>query len=271
MPERTSRSEPDAAEASSDLVQSLVRGLSVIRAFDEMHPELTLSDVARRTGVSRAAARRFLLTLVSVGYVRTDGRIFSLSPRVLELGQAYLSSLSLPGVAQPHLDTLVAKGGESASMAVLDGAETVSVARATVRRNVLILSNMVGTRFPAYAGAMGRVLLANQPAEWLDRYLSTEDFKKLTPRTEVEPERLRAVLTRVREQEYCFVNEELGEGLRSCAVPIRTPGGDVVAAINLSVHYSRLSADSVRRTLLPPLQETRRDIENDLKVVLGGA
>jgi IclR family pca regulon transcriptional regulator len=252
---------------SSFLVQSLIRGLAVIRAFDETHPELTLSDVARRTGFSRAAARRFLLTLVEVGYVRTDGRNFSLSPRVLELGQSYLASLSLPGIAQPHLNALVAKVGESASMAVLDGAETVSVARAAVRRNVLILSNMVGTRFPAYAGAMGRVLLAYQPDEWLEHYLATEDFKKLTPRTEVEPDRLRALLAKVREQDYCFVNEELGEGLRSCAVPIRTAAGELVAAINLSVHYSRLGADTVRRSLLPPLKQARRDIEDDLKLL----
>jgi IclR family pca regulon transcriptional regulator len=259
-----------SSENSTDLVQSLVRGLAVIRSFDEMNPEQTLSDVARRTGLDRAAARRLLLTLVSVGYVRLDGRNFRLSPRVLELGQSYMSSLSLPSIAQPHLDALVAKAGESASLGVLDGAETVTVARATQRRDVLILTNMVGTRFPAYAGAMGRVLLANQPQEWLDQYLATANFEKRTSRTEVDPDRLRALLVKTREQEYSFINEELGEGLRSCAVPIKTPAGKVVAAINLSVHYSRISAESVRRMLLPPLQEARRDIEADLKAVAGG-
>jgi IclR family pca regulon transcriptional regulator len=270
MSEGVNDSDAGGAE-SAGLVQSLIRGLSVIRSFDENHAELTLSDVARRAGMSRAAARRFLLTLVAVGYVRTDGRAFSLSPRVLELGQAYLASLSLPGIAQPHLDALVAKVGESASMAVLDGADIVSVARATVRRRVLILSNTVGTRFPAYAGAIGRVLLANQPKEWLDHYLATTDFRKLTPHTEVEPDRLRTLLGKVRDQDYCFVNEEMGEGLRSCAVPIRNPAGEVVAAINTSVHYSRLSAESVRKAMLPPLREARRDIEDDLRVVPGTA
>jgi IclR family pca regulon transcriptional regulator len=268
MTERDNR--PDSG-ASENIVQSLVRGLSVIRSFDEMHPEQTLSDVARRTGLDRAAARRLLLTLVSEGYVRLDGRDFQLSPRVLELGQSYLASLSLPRIAQPHLDALVAKAGESASLAVLDGTEIVTVARATQRRNALILTNMVGTRFPAYAASIGRILLAYQPPEWLDDYLATQEFPKRTPRTEVDPVRLRALLAKVRDQGYSFVNEELGEGLRTCAVPIQTPDGKVVAAINLSVHYSRLSADSVRRMLLPPLKETRRDIEADLKAVAAKA
>jgi IclR family pca regulon transcriptional regulator len=255
------------SNASDHIVQSLVRGLSVIQSFDEMHPEQTLSDVARRTCLDRAAARRLLLTLVSEGYMRLDGRNFRLSPRVLTLGQSYLASLSLPSIAQPHLDAMVAQAGESASLAVLDGTEIVTVARATQRRDVLILTNMVGTRFPAYAASIGRVLLAHQPPEWLDNYLATEDFQKRTSRTEVDPARLRTVLAKVRDQEYSFVNEELGEGLRTCAVPIQTPDGKVVAAINLSVHFSRLSADSVRRMLLPPLKETRRAIEADLKTV----
>lgn len=254
---------------STDIVQSLLRGLAVIRSFDETHPEQTLSEVARRTGLDRAAARRLLLTLVSAEYVRLDGRSFRLSPRVLELGQSYLSSLSMPSIAQPHLDALVASAGESASLAVLDGTDAVTVARATRRRDVLILNNMVGTRFPAHAAAIGRVLLANKPPEWLQHYLATENFEKRTSRTEVNPERLRALLEKVREQGYAFVNEELGIGLRTCAVPIQAPGGKVVGGINLSVHYSNLPADSVRRMLLPPLREARRAIEADLGSVVG--
>jgi IclR family pca regulon transcriptional regulator len=265
MPEQ--QSEGDAGVASGELVQSLIRGLAVIRTFDGEHPELTLSDVARRTGLSRAAAGRFLRTLEAIGYVRTDGRLFSLRPRLLELGQAYLASLSLPELAQPHLDALVAQVGESASMAVLDGTETISVARSVARGRMLILANTVGTRFPAYAGAMGRVLLANQPDDWLEKYLATEKFEKLTPSTVVEPSELHAVITRVREQEYSFVNEELGEGLRSCAVPVRNRAGEVVAAINISVHFSRLSPEEVRDQLLPPLREASRDIEADFRAV----
>lgn len=260
-----SEGQPDGGNgaASGELVQSLIRGLAVIRSFDAEHAELTLSDVARRTGLSRAAAGRFLRTLEAVGYVRTDGRLFSLRPRVLELGQAYLSSLSLPELAQPHLDALVAQVGESASMSVLDGAETISVARSVARGRILILANTVGTRFPAYAGAMGRVLLASQPAAWLDSYLETQKFEKLTPTTVVDPAELRSVIAVAGAQEYSFVNEELGEGLRSCAVPIKNRGGDVVAAINISVHFSRLSPENVRDQLLPALREARRDIEAD--------
>src|SRR4051794_23692642 len=152
-------SPPDVPARGTHFVQSLERGLAVIRAFDAEAPELTLSDVARRTGMSRAAARRFLLTLADLGYVRTDGRQFSLSPRVLELGYAYLSSLSLPEVAEPHLEALVAEVRESSSMSVLDGGDIVYVARVPVSRIMTVAIN-VGTRFPAYATSMGRVMLA---------------------------------------------------------------------------------------------------------------
>jgi IclR family pca regulon transcriptional regulator len=143
-------------------VQSLQRGLAVIRAFDAGHPELTLSEVARLCGLTRAAARRFLLTLADLGYVRTDGRLFSLTPRVLELGYAFLSSLTLPEVAEPHLERLVAEVRESSSLSVLDGDDIVYVARVPTSRIMTVAIN-VGTRFPAYATSMGRVLLAALP------------------------------------------------------------------------------------------------------------
>ncbi|GAB3905981.1 hypothetical protein GCM10027612_76470 [Microbispora bryophytorum subsp. camponoti] len=143
-------------------VQSLARGLAVIRAFDAASPELTLSEVARKTGLTRAAARRFLLTLAGLGYVRTDGRLFSLSPRVLELGYAYLSSLSLPEVALPHLERLAAEVHESASVSVLDDTDIVYVARVPTAR-IMRVTIAIGTRFPAYCTSMGRVLLAGLP------------------------------------------------------------------------------------------------------------
>ena len=156
------------AEArNSDFVQSLERGLSVIRAFDEDHRELTLSDVARATGLTRAAARRFLLTLVKLGYVHFDSGRFSLRPRVLELGFAYLSSLSLPEVAQPHLEALVAKVNESSSISVLDDMDVVYVVRVPTRR-IMSITLAVGTRLPAYATSMGRVLLASLSTDELD-------------------------------------------------------------------------------------------------------
>src|SRR6476619_7621189 len=164
---------------AAHFVQSLGRGLAVIRAFDEQHPELTLSDVARSTGLTRAAARRFLLTLCDLGYVRSDGRWFSLTPRVLELGYAFLSSLSLTDVAEPHMERLVAEVHESSSVSVLDGADIVYVARVPTSR-IMTVSINVGTRFPAYATSMGRVLLAEHPD--LDGYLERVELLSLSPR-----------------------------------------------------------------------------------------
>ncbi len=249
-----------------DFVQSLERGLAVIRAFDVEHPQLTLSDVARATGLTRAAARRFLITLVELGYMRTDGRLFALRPRVLDLGYAYLSSLSLPEVAQPHMEALVAEVHESCSVSVLDGDEVVYVARVPTRR-IMAVAISVGTRFPAYATSMGRVLLAAQPAEWLDEYLCRADLQPLTRRTITDAGKLRATLARVRSQGFALVDQELEEGLRSLAVPVHDPGGAVVAAMNVSAHASRASSDAIRRELLPPLLHAVRLIEEDL---LGG-
>ncbi len=247
-----------------EFVQSLERGLAVIRAFDADTPELTLSDVARSTGLTRAAARRFLLTLVELGYVRTDGRRFGLRPRILELGYAYLSSLSLPEVAQPHLEALVAEVHESCSVSLLDGHDIVYVARVPTKR-IMTVAISVGTRFPAYATSMGRVLLANQPTEWLDSYLETVELKPLTPRTVTDPAKLRSTLTRIRNQGFAVVDQELEEGLRSMAVPIHDASGTVVAAMNVSARTSRGSSETIRRELLPPLQSAATQLESDLR------
>jgi IclR family transcriptional regulator, pca regulon regulatory protein len=247
-----------------DFVQSLERGLAVIRAFDADHPQLTLSEVARATGLTRAAARRFLLTLVELGYVRTDGRLFALRPRVLELGYAYLSSLSLPEVALPHLEALVAQVHESSSLSVLDGEDVVYVARVPTRRIMTVTIN-VGTRFPAYATSMGRVLLAAQPEDWFEEYLATAELRPLTRRTITDPGRLRAVVSRARGQGFALVDQELEEGLRSLAVPVHGEDGRVVAAMNVSAHASRGTSDAIRRALLPPLQEAARRLEDDLR------
>ncbi|MFF0658971.1 MULTISPECIES: IclR family transcriptional regulator [Micromonospora] len=254
----------EEAARSPEFVQSLERGLAVIRAFDAEHPQLTLSEVARATGLTRAAARRFLLTLVELGYMRTDGRLFSLRPRILELGYAYLSSLSLPEVAMPHMEALVAQVHESCSMSVLDGDEVVYVARVPTKR-IMTVGISVGTRFPAYATSMGRVLLAGQPAEWLDDYLAKADLKPLTRRTTTDPAKLRAVLTKIAAQGYAIVDQELEEGLRSLAAPIHGENGSVIAAVNVSAHASRGSSEVIRRELLPPLLETAKRIEEDLR------
>jgi IclR family pca regulon transcriptional regulator len=247
-----------------EFVQSLERGLAVIRAFGPDDPELTLSDVARRTDLTRAAARRFLLTLVDLGYVRSDGKHFALTPRVLELGYAYLSSLSLPEIAEPHLERLAAQVRESSSVSVLDGDEIVYVGRVPTSR-IMRVSINVGTRFPAYATSMGRVLLAALPD--LDDYLARAELRPLTPRAIDSPEGLRAELHKIREQGWALVDQELEEGLRSIAVPIHDADQRVVAAVNVSAHASRASKEVVRRELLPPLLETARRIEADLRDV----
>ncbi|MFG3558377.1 IclR family transcriptional regulator [Micromonospora sp. NPDC047557] len=254
----------EEATRSPEFVQSLERGLAVIRAFDGEHPQLTLSEVARRTGLTRAAARRFLLTLVELGYVHTDGRLFSLRARILELGYAYLSSLSLPEVAQRHMEALVAQVHESCSVSVLDGDEVVYVARVPTKR-IMTVGISVGTRFPAYATSMGRVLLAAQPVEWLDDYLATAQLRPLTRRTVTDPAKLRAVLTKIAAQGYAIVDQELEEGLRSVAAPIHGENGSVIAAVNVSAHASRGSFEMIRRELLPPLLAAAKRIEEDIQ------
>ncbi len=186
-----------------EFVRSLERGLSVIRAFNAEHPELTLSGVARITGLTRAAARRFLHTLVDLGYMRSEGNKFALRPKILELGYAYLSSLSLPEVAMPHLEQLVEKVHESSSVCVLDGDEVVYVARVPTKR-IMTVAISVGTRFPAYATSMGRVLLAAQGDEWLNGYFASVKLRMLTPHTIADPAALRAELQRIGAQGWAL-------------------------------------------------------------------
>ncbi len=268
--------EADAIESAaaapvrdSDFVQSLDRGLAVIRAFGPERERLSLSEVARATGLTRAAARRFLLTLVRLGYVRSDGREFSLRPKVLELGYAYLSGLALPDVAEPHLEELSARLHESSSISVLDGHHIVYIARVATKR-IMTVAISVGTRFPAYAASMGRVLLTALSAEELDRYLAEAAFEAFTERTVTDPEQLRQIIAEVGRDGYSIVDQELEEGLRAIAVPIHDSSGAVTAALNVSAHASRLSPDAMRAQLLPGLLETARNIEADLKSVSPG-
>jgi IclR family transcriptional regulator, pca regulon regulatory protein len=248
---------------SADHVQSLERGLAVIRAFDADHRELGLSDVARITGVSRAAARRFLLTLVSLGYVHhVDGR-FSLRPRVLELGYAYLSGLSLPEVAQTHMEALVAAVNESSSVSVLDDTEIVYVARVPTRR-IMSITLAVGARLPAYATSMGRVLLADLTEPELEHRLARIDVQALTAYTVRDVAALREILARVRVDGYAAVDQELEEGLRSLAVPIRDGSGAAIAALNVSVHATRGTMAGLRRDVLPLARRAAQAIEADL-------
>jgi IclR family pca regulon transcriptional regulator len=254
----------DAPTRNSDFVQSLDRGLAVIRAFGPDRERLSLSEVARATGLTRAATRRFLLTLVKLGYVRNDGREFSLRPRVLELGYAFLSGLAMPEIAAPHLEELVAKVRESSSISVLDGDHIVYVARVPTKR-IMTVAISVGTRFPAYATSMGRVLLAGLSDQELDRYLAEADLDAFTARTVTDPDRLREIVRETARQGYAIVDQELEEGLRAIAAPLHGSGDTVTAAINLSAHASRVSMAAMRTDLLPALLETAGRIEQDLK------
>ena len=245
-------------------VQSLERGLDVIRALSLPEPGRTLSDVARDTGLTRASARRFLLTLQELGYVRSDDRRFVLTPRVLELGYAFLSSLTLPQIAQPHLRELVEQVHESSSVSVLDGADVVYVAREPTQRIMTVVIS-VGTRFPAFATSMGRVLLAGLGDDELDAFLETAELNALTAATVTDRERLRKVIERVRRQGWALVDQELEHGLRSVAVPIRNSASEVVAAMNLSTQAARRSVAAIREELLPPLLEAAGLIERDLQ------
>jgi IclR family transcriptional regulator, pca regulon regulatory protein len=252
------------AARNSEFVQSLDRGLAVIRAFGPDRERLSLSDVARATGLTRAAARRFLLTLVKLGYVRNEGREFSLRPRVLELGYAYLSGLALPEVAAPHLEELVAKLHESSSISVLDGHHIVYVVRVPTKR-IMTVAISVGTRFPAFVTSMGRVLLAALPDDQFERYLAEATFEQFTARTVTDPGRLRAIVREVARQGYAIVDQELEEGLRAVAAPIRGGAGVGTAAINVSAHASRVSMAAMRSEILPALLKTVRQIEADLQ------
>jgi len=253
-----------AGERGPEFVQSMARGLAVIKAFDENHRELTLSEVASATGLARAAARRFLLTLTELGYVRTNGRMFALTPRVLELGYAYLSSLTLPQIAEPHLERLVAEVQESASITVLDDTDIVYVARVPTSR-IMRVTISIGTRFPAYATSMGRVLLAGLGRAELDACLERTSMRPITGRTITDPAALRAELDRVREQGWALVDQELEEGLRSLAAPVRDRSGRVIAAANIATHAARTSAAEARRSLLPVLLRTVEQIGADLR------
>lgn len=250
-------------EHGSHFVQSAARVLAVIESFSEDRRTQTLSEVARRTGLDRATARRLLLTLVDLGFVGSEGREFELTPRVLDLGYAYLSAMSLPEFAQPHLRTLATELNETAALAVLDGDDIVYVSLVPSARLTAVKIN-IGKRFPAYATSMGRVLLAGMDDDRLEAYLSRFQPEVKTARTIRSASRLRDEIERVRQQGWAMVDAELEEGLRGAAAPVRNRGGTVIAAANVSVHAARTTTEYVRSTYLPAILRTVRLIEADL-------
>ena len=222
-----------------------------------------LSGCAPPESLARATARRFLHTLVTVGYAGTDGAEFWLTPRVLELGYSYLSGLGLPAIAQPRLEELSRHIGESSSLSVLDGHDVVYVNRVPVRR-IMTVSITIGTRFPAYATSMGRVILAGLPADELDAYLAAVELEAFTPSTLVDAPSLRAELERIREQGFAIVDQELEPGLRSLAAPVHSPTGRVVAAVNVSTQTVVHDLEELHDRFLPALLDTAELISADL-------
>lgn len=244
-------------------VQSFARGLAVLRSFGSDAPAQTLSAAAERTGLTRAAARRILLTLVELGYVEHDGKLFRLSPRVLELGFAYLSSQPLWHRAQPTMEALVREVQESCSVAVLDGADIVYVLRVPANR-ILSINLGVGSRLPSYCTSMGRVLLAGLPPEQWPARLALPRLAH-TPRTVTDPARLLDVLAQVRRQGWSLVDGELEPGLLSLAAPLHNRNGQVCAAINISGQRNRHTQTHMRTELLPKLLAAAKEISDLLR------
>ncbi|MEQ9813830.1 MAG: IclR family transcriptional regulator [Azospirillaceae bacterium] len=249
--------------ADKDYVGTLARGLSVIRVFGKRTPELTLTDVAKQAGLTRAAARRFLLTLCELGYMTTDGKYFRLTPKVMDLGFAYLSSMDLWEIAMPYMEEVSHTLNESCSASVLDDCDIVYVARVPASR-VMSVGLTVGTRLPAFCTSMGRVLLADKPDDEIRNYVSKTELRRYTRHTILNPGALIDQILTARQRGFSIVDQELEEGLRSMAVPLRNKKGNVIAAMNVSGHAQRTSAGDMIQNFLPVLQSAARRIASAL-------
>lgn len=252
------------AEARPDYVQSLERGLRVLTTFSAEAPELSLSDVARRTGLKRATSRRILLTLEELGYVASNGRRFSLRPRALDVGYAYLSTMPVAEIAIPFMEELSRHFNESSSVAVLDGTDIVYIARVQANR-IMSINLAVGSRLPAYATSMGRVLLAWLTPVELDAYFATARLATLTERTVAREERLREILAEVRARGWALTDQELEDGVRSVAAPLLARDRRAVAAMNMSTHAGRVSLARLRDEFVPRLLEAAEGVSRALR------
>lgn len=240
-------------------VQSFARGLQVIRSFSASAPRQTLSEVAAASGLTRAGARRILLTLQTLGYVETDGKLFSLTPRILDLGFAYLSSMPIWNRAEPVMENLVQQVQESCSAAVLDATDIVYVIRVPTHK-IMRISLGVGSRLPAYCTSLGRLLLAGLPDEEVRARLEASAPEALTRHTVTDIDALAAKVAQARRQGWCLVNQELEEGLTSIAAPIVDRAGRTIAALNISGQSNRTSAKVMQETMLPPLRAAAAEI-----------
>jgi IclR family transcriptional regulator, pca regulon regulatory protein len=247
----------------SEHVQSVARAFAVIHAFGGAPGPLTISDVAHRTALTRAAARRFLLTLQHLGYVDAVNGGFRLAPRVLELASTYFSTSGLADAAQPVMEDVAARLHESSSVSVLEGTDILYVARVPTKR-IMAINLAIGSRLPAFPTSMGRVLLAHLPPERLDEFFAAAKLRRLTRHTVCAETALRRILVKVREQGWAMVDQETEVGVRSAAAPIRDQSGRVIAAINVSAHASRVMLRQLRRDYVPVICDAARRVSQAL-------
>ncbi len=246
-----------------DLIAGLEKGLAVIEAFDQDRPRLTISEVAQRCGLTRAAARRYLITLEYLGYVSSDRRMYSLSPKVLRLGQSYMHSARLPRIVQPELHKLAYALKEASSAGVLDGNDVICIA-ATEAGRLVSSTLQPGTRVPAYCTANGRVLLGAKPQAEVDAWLAGQALEPRTPHTLTDPDALRAEIARVRARGYATVDQEFELGLRTISVPLKNYRGEVHAAMNVSVQAARVGMDQLVDECLPALLQAQARLRSAL-------
>ncbi|MCI5076610.1 IclR family transcriptional regulator C-terminal domain-containing protein [Oricola sp.] len=249
--------------SSRDFVGSLSRGLEILRAFSRTRRKMTLSEVAAETGMSRATARRFLLTLLKEGYVSTDGKLFDLTPKVLDLGFSVLSTIGIWDRARPFMERLSEETGESCTAAILEGLEVIYVAGVQAH-NIITVGITVGSRQSALYTANGRVLLAEQPEEYLDQIIKNAQLVPRTPKSVTNKAELRKIIDEVREQGWCLVDQELELGLLSIAIPLRYRSGELAGSINLAVPTIRATVEDMVKVFLPKLQETTEHIRQSL-------
>jgi IclR family transcriptional regulator, pca regulon regulatory protein len=260
----TSAADP-AFKPGDSYVQSFARGLEVIRSFSAQAPQQTLTEVAGRAGLTRAGARRILLTLQTLGYVQSDGKLFSLTPRILDLGFAYLSSMPMWNLAEPVMQGLVEQVKESCSAAALDGTDIVYVLRVPTHK-IMSISLGVGSRLPAYCTSMGRMLLADLSDAQIVQRLKASTREPRTRHTLTDVDALLTKVLQARRQGWCLVNQELEEGLMSLAAPLTNRAGRTVAALNISGQANRTSAKAMQETMLPHLLDAAQRISRMLAV-----
>ena len=246
-----------------NFVEAVARGFDVVKAFGPQQPVMSLSEVATATGLARPTARRILLTLDALGYVRAEAGGYALTPRVLELGMSYVQALGLWDVARPHLERLVASTGESSSIAQLDGSDIVYVARVAVPK-IIALRVSIGTRFPAAQTSLGKVLLAALPIDALDRVLAEHSRAGVQAAWQPDRPELDAALREVRARGWALTDEQLAPGIRSVAAPLRDGAGEVIAALNVTVHAAETSLDTLTGDYLPLLLQAAGDVSADL-------